>query len=304
MGKTLILPFIIDANPTSYVDNCQESVLFQNRLLESTKKIDGRLSNYSEGSIPYLDLELQINKAKARFDKYGAQGLLCGSGDGLPHLTGFFHPTYAGDLFPATLVFLYITIGIGFSGWKYQEYLIHWIDDTDQEDANIVDGETIIDVPIALEIMVSCLFWPLSLWGNLEGLLPYVSLLVLWPKFVLNYATKIWIDFFKYTWTWMQREEARVSFYMEGDDTRYSVSIEPYLTVSCFLLPLYGICFIGYYVSLCIKDKDPSLLTLAQIKSRLIGFWYGYWDWLQFLLLWFVSLEILLKGFLPFLKKR
>ena len=43
------------------------------------------LLQYAEGSAPALALQATIEKTERRFDKYGAEGLLCGT-DGLPHL--------------------------------------------------------------------------------------------------------------------------------------------------------------------------------------------------------------------------
>lgn len=40
---------------------------------------------YEEGSAPALALQATIAKTEARFEKYGKEGLLCGT-DGLPHL--------------------------------------------------------------------------------------------------------------------------------------------------------------------------------------------------------------------------
>ena len=58
---------------------CKDSPVFKRRLDGSVKKLSSRLENYEEGTPAYLALEAQIDATKARFAKYGKQGLLCGA---------------------------------------------------------------------------------------------------------------------------------------------------------------------------------------------------------------------------------
>ena len=52
---------------------CKDSAVFKKRLDGSVQKLKSRLSNYEEGTPAYLALEEQIDRTKARFDKYGKQ---------------------------------------------------------------------------------------------------------------------------------------------------------------------------------------------------------------------------------------
>jgi photosystem I subunit 3 len=49
------------------------------------KKLEQRMSKYEADSPPALALAQQVDRTKARFDKYSRSELLCGT-DGLPHL--------------------------------------------------------------------------------------------------------------------------------------------------------------------------------------------------------------------------
>ena len=86
---------------------CKDSAVFKRRLDGSVKKLTSRLANYEEGTPAYLALEEQIDRTKARFDKYGKQGLLCGA-DGLPHLIADGRPSHAGEFVLPGVLFLYI----------------------------------------------------------------------------------------------------------------------------------------------------------------------------------------------------
>ena len=63
---------------------CSDSPAFTKRLNTSVKKLEQRMSQYEADSPPALALKQQIDRTKARFDKYGRSELLCGT-DGLPH---------------------------------------------------------------------------------------------------------------------------------------------------------------------------------------------------------------------------
>lgn len=137
---------------------CKESSVFKRRLDGSVKKLASRLSNYDEGTPAYLALEEQIDRTKARFDKYGKQGLLCGA-DGLPHLIADGRPSHAGEfVFPA-IGFLYIA---GWIGWAGRSYL-QFSKKTDKPNEN----EIIINVPVAIGMMSASFLWPLAAWKEL-----------------------------------------------------------------------------------------------------------------------------------------
>ena len=160
----LLAPILISATPlvasadVSGLTPCKDSAVFKRRLDGSVKKLTSRLENYDEGSPAYLALEVQIDKTKVRFDKYGKQGLLCGA-DGLPHLIVDGRWSHAGEFLLPAFTFLYIAGWIGLSGRSYQQ----WTKTTDKPNEN----EIIVNVPVALGIMSSGFLWPLSAWKEL-----------------------------------------------------------------------------------------------------------------------------------------
>jgi len=160
----LLVPLLIVATPhaafadVSGLTPCKDSAVFKRRLEGSVKKLTGRLANYEEGTPAYLALEAQIDQTKARFDKYGKQGLLCGA-DGLPHLITDGRWSHAGEFILPALFFLYTTGWIGWAGRSYMQFTKK----TDKPNEN----EIIINVPVAIGMMASGFLWPLSAWNEL-----------------------------------------------------------------------------------------------------------------------------------------
>ena len=137
---------------------CKDSAVFKKRLDGSVKKLKARLENYEPGTPAYLALEAQIDQTKARFDKYGKQGLLCGA-DGLPHLIADGRPSHAGEFVVPGICFLYIAGYIGWAGRSYQQYAKK----TDKPNEN----EIIINVPVAIGMMSASFLWPVAAWKEL-----------------------------------------------------------------------------------------------------------------------------------------
>jgi photosystem I subunit 3 len=137
---------------------CKDSPVFKKRLNGSVTKLTARLENYEEGTPAYLALQAQIDGTKARFDKYGKQGLLCGA-DGLPHLIADGRPSHAGEFVLPGVVFLYIAGWIGWSGRSYMQFSKK----TDKPNEN----EIIINVPVAIGMMSGSFLWPLAAWKEL-----------------------------------------------------------------------------------------------------------------------------------------
>lgn len=150
-------PIIASADVSGLVP-CKDSPVFKKRLDQSLKKLTARLDKYEPETPAYLALEEQINKTQARFDKYGQQGLLCGT-DGLPHLIADGRLNHAGEFILPGICFLYIAGWIGWSGRTY----LSFTRTTDKPNEN----EIIINVPVALGIMSSGFLWPLSAWSEL-----------------------------------------------------------------------------------------------------------------------------------------
>ena len=137
---------------------CSESPAFNKRLNTSVKKLEQRLSTYEADTPPALALKQQIERTKARFDKYGRSDLLCGT-DGLPHLVADGRWSHAAEFIIPGFGFLYISGWIGWVGRKY----VRSVSTT----KNPAESEIIINVPLALKIMTTGYIWPISAWQEL-----------------------------------------------------------------------------------------------------------------------------------------
>ena len=137
---------------------CSDSAAFSKRLNTSVKKLEQRLGKYEKESPPALALQQQIDRTKARFDKYGRAELLCGT-DGLPHLIADGRWSHAPEFIFPGIGFLYIAGWIGFVGRKYLR--------TVSTTKNPSESEIIINVPLALQIMTTGYIWPIEAWEEL-----------------------------------------------------------------------------------------------------------------------------------------
>jgi photosystem I subunit 3 len=137
---------------------CSESPTFEKRLKASVKKLDQRRAQYEADSPPALALEQQIERTKARFDKYSRSELLCGT-DGLPHLIADGRWSHAAEFILPGFGFLYISGWIGWVGRKYLRAI--------STTKNPTESEIIINVPLALKIMTTGYIWPISAWQEL-----------------------------------------------------------------------------------------------------------------------------------------
>jgi len=137
---------------------CSESAAFEKRLKASVKKLEQRMSQYEKNSPPALALEQQIDRTKARFDKYSRSELLCGT-DGLPHLIADGRWSHAAEFILPGFGFIYISGWIGWVGRKYLRAV--------STGKNPTESEIIINVPLALKIMTTGYIWPISAWQEL-----------------------------------------------------------------------------------------------------------------------------------------
>ena len=137
---------------------CSESTAFTKRLNSSVKKLEQRLSTYEADTPPALALKQQIERTKARFDKYGRSDLLCGT-DGLPHLIADGRWSHAAEFIIPGFGFIYISGWIGWVGRKYLRSV--------STTKNPAESEIIINVPLALKIMTTGYIWPISAWQEL-----------------------------------------------------------------------------------------------------------------------------------------
>ena len=137
---------------------CSDSAAFTRRLNTSVKKLEQRMSQYEADSPPALALQQQIDRTKARFDKYGRSALLCGT-DGLPHLVADGRWSHAAEFIIPGLGFIYITGWIGWVGRKYLRAV--------STTKNPAESEIIINVPLAAKIMSTGYIWPISAWQEL-----------------------------------------------------------------------------------------------------------------------------------------
>ena len=159
----LFLAFLAFTPDQAFADiggltKCSDSPAFTKRLNASVKKLEQRLSTYQADSPPALALKQQIERTKARFDKYGRSDLLCGS-DGLPHLIADGRWTHAAEFIIPGFGFIYISGWIGWVGRKY----VRAVSTT----KNPTESEIIINVPLALKIMTTGYIWPVSAWQEL-----------------------------------------------------------------------------------------------------------------------------------------
>ena len=159
----LFLAFLAFTPDQAFADiggltKCSDSPAFNKRLNTSVKKLEQRLSTYQADSPPALALKQQIERTKARFDKYGRSDLLCGS-DGLPHLIADGRWTHAAEFIIPGFGFIYISGWIGWVGRKY----VRAVSTT----KNPTESEIIINVPLALKIMTTGYIWPISAWQEL-----------------------------------------------------------------------------------------------------------------------------------------
>ncbi len=137
---------------------CSESPAFTKRLNASVKKLEQRLSQYEVDSPPALALQQQVERTKARFDKYSRSDLLCGT-EGLPHLVADGRWSHAAEFIIPGFGFIYISGWIGWVGRKY----VRAVSTT----KNPAESEIIINVPLALKIMATGYIWPISAWQEL-----------------------------------------------------------------------------------------------------------------------------------------
>ena len=157
----MVAPLPMLSNQASAVPNvstlidCGSSPAFNKRLDTSIKKLETRLKKYEPGTPPALAIEQQILLTKNRFDRYAKSDLQCGK-DGLPHLITDGDWNHASEFMLPGILFIYIT---GWIGWAGRKYL--------QMNANLknpAEKEIIIDVPLALQIMISSYLWPVYAW--------------------------------------------------------------------------------------------------------------------------------------------
>ena len=161
---TVIFTILLVISPTQALaeigglTKCSESPAFSKRLKTSVKKLELRMAQYEADSPPALALQQQIDRTKARFDKYSRSNLLCGA-DGLPHLIADGRWDHAAEFILPGFGFLYIAGWIGWVGRKYIR--------TVSIAKNPTENEIIINVPLALKIMSTGYIWPISAWQEL-----------------------------------------------------------------------------------------------------------------------------------------
>lgn len=161
---TLLFAVLLALTPTHALADiggltkCSESPAFTKRLNASVKKLEQRANQYEVDSPPALALKQQVERTKARFDKYSRSELLCGT-DGLPHLIADGRWSHAAEFILPGFGFLYISGWIGWVGRKYLRAV--------STSANPSESEIIINVPLALKIMTTGYIWPVLAWQEL-----------------------------------------------------------------------------------------------------------------------------------------
>lgn len=97
-----------------------------------------------------LNTTADPESGKKRFERYSQA--LCGP-EGLPHLIVDGRWSHAGDFIIPSILFLYIA---GWIGWVGRAYLI-----AIRKSENAEEKEIIIDVPLAIQKMLTGPLWPL-----------------------------------------------------------------------------------------------------------------------------------------------
>ena len=143
---------------------CKDSKAFAARQNGAIEKLEKRRADYEEGSVPYREITSTIARTKARFIKYGKQGLLCGVTDGLPHLIVDGRPGHTGEFLVPGATFLFIT---GYIGWTGRRFLRYLNDYEHSSDSARFTAEIIINVPVVLSIMTESFSWPFQAWKEL-----------------------------------------------------------------------------------------------------------------------------------------
>ena len=122
---------------------CKTSPAFAKRLKSALKKLDNRLKLYTPESKEAEFLNKEIIATKARFERYGESGLLCGK-EGLPRIIATGQFDRANEFVIPGILFLYITGWIGWVGRKYLRYA--------STQKNAFENEIIINVPVAIQL--------------------------------------------------------------------------------------------------------------------------------------------------------
>jgi len=162
LSFSLILALIFNSPNISFADggilvDCEKSPAFNKRLNTSLKKLETRLKKYEANTPPSLAIQEQIIQTKNRFARYSDSTLMCGT-DGLPHIIADGDWAHSTEFMLPGMMFLYITGWIGWSGRKYLQ--------TVALSKNPTEKEIIIDVPVALNIMISSYLWPRAAWDE------------------------------------------------------------------------------------------------------------------------------------------
>lgn len=161
---TLLFSLLVSLTPNQALADiggltkCSDSPTFTKRLNASVKKLEQRMTQYQVDSPPALALQQQVERTKARFDKYSRSDLLCGT-DGLPHLIADGRWSHAAEFILPGVGFIYISGWIGWVGRKYVRAVSMF--------KNPAESEIIINVPLALKIMTTGYIWPISAWQEL-----------------------------------------------------------------------------------------------------------------------------------------
>ena len=162
LSLSFILALLFNSPNISFADggilvNCDKSPAFNKRLNTSLRKLETRLKKYETNTPPYLAIQEQILQTKNRFARYADSSLMCGV-DGLPHIVADGDWAHSTEFMLPGMIFLYTTGWIGWSGRKYLQ--------TASLSKNPTEKEIIIDVPVALNIMMSSYLWPRAAWDE------------------------------------------------------------------------------------------------------------------------------------------
>jgi photosystem I subunit 3 len=142
------------SNPiaSGILEQCKDNKKYKKNLKNELYKFDQSKKKYPAGSVVWNRIEASKKLAERRAEAYGTRW--CGKKDGRPRVLTTFESFRGGVLVPA-IMFLYIA---GQIGWAGRSYLLRTQD---------AQKEINIDVPLALNCMVSAFAFPVLAWQEI-----------------------------------------------------------------------------------------------------------------------------------------
>ncbi|MEO1131593.1 MAG: Photosystem I reaction center subunit III [Cyanobacteria bacterium J06639_1] len=140
------------------LETCRDVPAFQQRLSDRVGALESTLASAPAGSPIAVSAQQQLELTQKRFEGYSS--LLCGE-EGLPHLVTDGRLNHAREFLIPGLMFLYLA---GWLGWAGRSYLI-----AIREEGDPTAKENNIDVPLAIQMFLKALSWPLLAFAEIAS---------------------------------------------------------------------------------------------------------------------------------------